>query len=59
MRDIDYFRMRAIQEQIAALNAKCSAARFCHEELATIYRFRTSQLSNVLQDALEPEGVVA
>lgn len=51
MSDIEYYRQRAIEEQIAALQAKCPAARFCHDEMAAIYRFRVSQLSNVLEEA--------
>jgi hypothetical protein len=34
--DADYFRARAIQEQIAAQKATCEAARKRHDELAAM-----------------------
>ena len=38
--DADYYRRRALQEQIAAQKATCEAARECHDQLAAMYRFR-------------------
>ena len=38
--DADYYRRRAMQEQIAAQKATCEAARECHDQLAAMYRFR-------------------
>jgi hypothetical protein len=49
--DADYFRARAIQEQIAAQKATCEAARKRHDELAAMYRFRAL----MLPDGLESE----
>jgi hypothetical protein len=49
--DADYFRARAIQEQIAAQKATCEAARKRHDELAAMYRFRAL----MLRDGLESE----
>ena len=43
--DTEYYRDRAIQEQIAAQNAKCDPARERHEELAAMYRFRAAMLT--------------
>nr|NUR37315.1 hypothetical protein [Sphingomonas sp.] len=38
--DADYFRLRAVQEQVAAQKATSEAARRSHDQLAAIYRFR-------------------
>jgi len=38
--DHDYYVKRAAQEDAAAANASCEAARECHEELADAYRRR-------------------
>lgn len=38
--DADYYRRRALQEQIAAQKATCAAARERHDQLAVMYRFR-------------------
>ena len=43
--DAIYFRERAVQEQVAAQNARCEAARLPHEELAALYRFRAAMLT--------------
>jgi len=43
--DAAYYRKRAIDEQVAAQNATCEAARERHEELATMYRFRAAMLT--------------
>ncbi len=43
--DAIYFRERAVQEQVAAQNATCEAARLRHEELSTMYRFRAAMLT--------------
>jgi len=43
--DAEYYRKRAIQEQVAAQNANGQAARERHEELATMYRFRAAMLT--------------
>ena len=42
--DVEYFRARAVEEQIAAANAKTAEARDRHDELATMYRFRVAML---------------
>ena len=46
--DADYYRRRALQEQIAAQKATCEAARERHDQLAAMYRFRA------LMDSDEP-----
>lgn len=51
--DADYYRGRAIQEQIAAQKATCVQARNSHDQLAAMYRFRALMLS----DGPLPEGV--
>ena len=38
--EADYYRRRALQEQIAAQKATCAAARERHDQLAAMYRFR-------------------
>jgi hypothetical protein len=43
--DADYFRDRAVQEQVAAQRATSAAARERHDELAVMYRFRAFMLS--------------
>jgi len=43
--DVEYFRDRALQEQLAASNAKSAEARKCHDELAMMYRFKVAMLS--------------
>ena len=43
--DAAYFRRRAIEEQVAAQKATCKAACERHEELATMYRFRSFMLT--------------
>jgi len=43
--DVSYCRRRALQEQLAAQNAKCGVARDRHDELATMYRFRAAMLT--------------
>ena len=37
--EADYYRRRALQEQIAAQKATCAAARERHDQLAAMYRF--------------------
>jgi len=44
--DASYYRARALQEQVAALEAASAIARYRHEQLAMMYRFRSSMLSN-------------
>jgi hypothetical protein len=44
--DAEYYRRRALQEQVAAQDATCSAARGRHDELAMMYRFRTAMLTS-------------
>ncbi|HEU4696420.1 MAG TPA: hypothetical protein VFR92_05615 [Sphingomicrobium sp.] len=44
-KDIDYFRARALQEQLAAGNARSAEARKCHDELAMMYRFKVAMLA--------------
>lgn len=43
--DAIYWRRRALQEQVAAQAAACEAARFRHQELSEMYRFRAAMLS--------------
>lgn len=43
--DADYYRARALEEQVAAQKATCTAARERHDELATMYRFRAVMLT--------------
>lgn len=43
--DKSYCRRRALQEQVAAQQATCEAARERHDELAGMYRFRAAILS--------------
>lgn len=40
--EADYFHVRALEEQAAALRAACPEARNRHDELAAMYRFRES-----------------
>lgn len=41
----EYFSMRALQEQIAARNATCEAARSRHDEISEMYRLRAAILN--------------
>lgn len=43
--DANYYRERAIQEQVAAQDAVCDEARQRHQELAMMYRFRAAMLT--------------
>ena len=52
--DADYYRRRALQEQIAAQKATCAAARERHDQLATMYRFRALMGSDEPVSASEP-----
>jgi len=49
--EADYSRKRAIQEQVAAQKATCVTARDLHDELAAMYRFRVSMLSDPWSEA--------
>jgi hypothetical protein len=40
--DEAYFRRRALQEDLAARNARCEAARERHDEMAAMYLLRCS-----------------
>jgi hypothetical protein len=51
--DCEYYRARAVQEQLAAMRAGCPTARRCHEELATMYRFKAGMLSKPLRPSGE------
>lgn len=60
--DVDYFRARALQEQIAATNAGSHEARKRHDELAMMYRVKATMLSKSpdgwganLENARQPE----
>jgi len=56
--DATYFSRRALQEQQAAQKATCEAARYRHDELATMYRFRADMLSkhpNCWAEALQQQ----
>lgn len=43
--DAEYYRARALQEQLAAANAQSPEARKPHDELAMMYRFKAVMLS--------------
>ena len=43
--DAEYYRRRALQEQLAAQTAACAAARQRHDELAAMYGFRVAILT--------------
>jgi hypothetical protein len=43
--DANYFRRRALEEQVAAQFATCKVARDRHDELAAMYRFRAAMLT--------------
>lgn len=43
--EIEYFRRRAIEEQVAAANAVGEEARKRHDEFAMMYRFKVEMLS--------------
>ena len=42
----EYYRQRALEEQVAAGEAACEEARRRHDELATMYRFRAAMMSS-------------
>jgi hypothetical protein len=42
--DASYYHSRVVQEQTAAANATCEAARRCHDELAIHYLSRENML---------------
>ncbi len=50
--DQSYFRRRALEEDKAARNASCNAARLRHTELAALYRGRCS--SPTIRRAFQP-----
>lgn len=61
--DATYFHRRSIEEQVAAQRATCEEARHRHEELATMYRFRSAMLTtapaswaDVIQPAAQTEA---
>lgn len=54
--DARYYQQRASQEQRAARNATCAAARERHEEMAALYRFR-GRLLATLPDLLPHKGL--
>ena len=43
--NVEYFRARALQEQVAAAKAKSPEARRRHDKLAMMYRFKVAMLS--------------
>ena len=43
--EAEYYRTRALQEQLAAANAQSPEARKSHDELAMMYRFKAVMLS--------------
>lgn len=45
--DSAYYRQRAFQEEQAARDATCAAARERHQELASLYGFRASLLATL------------
>jgi len=60
--DIEYFRARALQEQVLAGNARSPEARKSHDALAMIYRFKVAMLpqgpeswNQSLADGRQPE----
>ena len=52
--DADYYRRRALQEQIAAQKATCAAARERHDQLAAMSRFGALMGSDEPVSASEP-----
>jgi len=62
--DVEYYRRRAVQEQLAAGNAASEEARKCHDELAMLYRIKVAMLSTRPDSwagslAAKPESQVA
>ena len=55
--DRDYYLKRASQEDKAALNATSLAARWRHEELASLYRLRAQHLTRT-EDEVAPDTIV-
>lgn len=49
--DYIYYTRRARQEEQAASNAACEAARECHQELADAYRLRCSLIHELNRPA--------
>jgi hypothetical protein len=56
--DTNYYASRALQEQAAAANARCEAARQRHEELALRYLLRAGMLTVRRGAATRSEGPV-
>lgn len=54
--ELDYWRARAMQEQIAALKASCGAAQRAHDRLATMCRLKVSLLSQPLSEWEEAQA---
>lgn len=42
--DLNYWRARVMEEQIAARHAKCEPARLVHDQLAAMYESKISLL---------------
>lgn len=57
--DAEYYRRRALQEQLAVQNATCAAARQRHDELATLYGFRAAILTTDRRLRLEESRTMA
>jgi hypothetical protein len=45
--DLDYWRVRVMQEQDAARQAKCDTAKLVHDQLADIYRAKIGLVRRV------------
>ena len=58
LNDHIYYAMRERQEERAASNATCAAARERHQELAEAYRFRCSLILGTLSDSASPATVM-
>ncbi len=44
--EVEYYRRRALEEQVAAAKTRCEEARKAHDELAMLYRFKAVMLSS-------------
>lgn len=55
--DASYYRIRSIEEQVAAGKAACAEARRRHEEMATMYRFRAAMLTTHPEYCDEPVAI--
>lgn len=54
--DASYYRARALQEQVAAVEATSAAAQNCHDQLALMYRFRAALAERTAVPQVEAGG---